>query len=302
MSGQLIPRGGGDPVLLPGVDITIGRDADCDVTLPFPGVSARHCRMVFRSDEWLIKDLGSKNGIRVNGKKYEKARLPPGCTLTIGGTRFEVVYGGTAGQSPQPESPGAARSSARAARQPPGAPGRPAEQSSTAASVVSGTAGAAGAAERPSAKPVKRFLGKLTPEGGGELIPLLMERLVVGRHRECDIHLAFSLVSGRHCEMNYRDGFWFVTDLDSRNGTRVNGQHVSTSVLMPGDILRIAKQRYEIDYKPEGDVPPPEDNPFEKSLLEKAGLQRTLEKDPNPQWLKSDQDPDPDNRIDLESL
>ncbi len=293
MSGQLIPRGGGDPVLLPGIDITIGRDADCDVTLKTPGVSGRHCRMVFKNGEWLVKDLGSKNGIRVNGKKYEKARLPTGCTLTLGTTRFEVVYG-DAGTPPRAQEPPATtrhgEAQAGARKQPP-APATAPSSSAPAPAPVTHTG-----------KPQKRFLGKLTPEGGGELIPLLMERLVIGRHRDCDIHLDFSNISGRHCELEYRDGFWHVTDLGSRNGTRVNGQHVTSSVLMPGDILRVSKQRYEIDYKPEGDAPPPEENPFEKSLLEKAGLQRSLDRDPNPNWLKSDQDPEPEKRIDLESL
>lgn len=289
MTGQLIPRGGGDPVLLPGIDITVGRDASCDVQLTTPGVSARHCRMVFRDGEWRVKDLGSKNGIRVNGKKYEKARLPPGCTLTLGTTRFEVVYGN--GAAARPQAPPQTASAERATSAPVAPPRPPAQSAASTPAAVT-----------RSAKPQKRFLGKLTPQGGGELIPLLMERLVVGRHRDCDIHLNFSLVSGRHCELEFRDGFWHVTDLDSRNGTRVNGQHIETSWLMPGDILRVAKLRFEIDYKPEGDVPPPEENPFAKSLLEKAGLKRSLERDPDPNWLKSDQDPEPEKRIDLESL
>jgi len=293
MSGQLIPRGGGDPVLLPGIDITIGRDASCDVQLTTPGVSARHCRMVFRDGEWRVKDLGSKNGIRGNGKKYEKARLPPGCTLTLGTTRFEVVYGDASAARPRAGMPAA--SADRASSSPQTAPPAAAQPASTPAASPPPTG-------TRSAKPQKRFLGKLTPQGGGELIPLLLERLVVGRHRDCDIHLNFSNISGRHCELEFRDGFWQVTDLGSRNGTRVNGQHISTAVLMPGDILRVAKLRYEIDYKPEGDVPPPEENPFAKSLLEKAGLQRSLERDPDPNWLKSDQDPEPENRIDLDSL
>lgn len=288
MSGQLIPRGGGDPVLLPGIDITIGRDAICDVQLTTPGVSGRHCRMVFRDGEWRVKDLGSKNGIRVNGRKYEKARLPPGCTLTLGTTRFEVVYGDGLTARPRVGTP-AASSVDRSASSP--------QVESPEAAQPAASAPPAGSR---NAKPQKRFLGKLTPQGGGELIPLLMEQLVIGRHRDCDIRLNFSNISGRHCELEYRDGFWHVTDLGSRNGTRVNGQHISTAVLMPGDILRVAKLRYEIDYKPEGDVPPPEENPFAKSLLEKAGLQRSLERDPDPNWLESD--PEPENRIDLESL
>ena len=147
---------------------------------------------------------------------------------------------------------------------------------------------------------MKRFLGKLTPQGGGELIPLLSDRLVVGRNRGSDVRLAYSSISAEHCELEFRDGYWFVRDLNSSNGTRVNGKPVTSSILMPGDILRLAKLRFEIDYKPRADAPPPEENPFEQSLLEKVGLQQALDRNPDPKWLEANEEPE--KRIDLESL
>ncbi|HEX6987699.1 MAG TPA: FHA domain-containing protein, partial [Planctomycetaceae bacterium] len=70
-----------------------------------------------------------------------------------------------------------------------------------------------------------------------------------------------------------------VRDLGSRNGVKVNGERVDSKWLQPGDEVSIAKHRYEIRYTPSGDGPPPEDieegqNPFGRSLLEKAGLAR----------------------------
>jgi pSer/pThr/pTyr-binding forkhead associated (FHA) protein len=298
MSGQLIPRGGGDAILLPGEDFTIGRDPSCDVVIAARGVSERHCRLGFRKGSWYVKDLGSKNGIRVNGKRCEKSRLPTGSTLALGAARFEIVYG----------SPGQAPSSPEASPRGDAAETLPVKAASTPKRRIDSVSPPASPAPAqpdtatPAAKPIKRFLGKLTPQGGGDLIPLLSDRLIVGRNRDCDVRLAFSSISSQHCELEFRDGYWFVRDLDSSNGTRVNGQSVTSSIVMPGDILRFAKLRYEIDYKPRADAPPPEENPFEQSLLEKAGLQQRLDRNPDPNWLESDPDQEADKRIDLESL
>lgn len=308
MSGQLIPRGGGDPILLPGTDVTLGRDPACDITISARGISRRHCLLAFRKGSWYVKDLGSKHGIRVNGKRCEKSRLPTGSTLAIGAARFEIAYG-----SPENPAPPAGVANSRenaatpegdAAENLPSVASPPAKQGTAPASpraAASSSGAAADSVEKPiEAKPMKRFLGKLTPQGGGDLIPLLSERLLVGRVRSCDVCLAFSSISAEHCELKFREGYWFVRDLDSSNGTRVNGQPVKSSILMPGDILRVAKNRYEIDYKPRADEPPPEENPFEQSLLEKAGLQQTLERNPDPKWLEPNDEPE--KRVDLESL
>ena len=72
---------------------------------------------------------------------------------------------------------------------------------------------------------------------------------------------------------------------------------------MPGAKLAVAKFRFEIDYTPKSDEPPPPLDPMAGgSLLQKAGLAKDLEGDRHPDWLKSDQDLEPNKRIDLESM
>lgn len=118
------------------------------------------------------------------------------------------------------------------------------------------------------------MLGQLIPSGGGDPIPLLKPKLLVGRRSRCDITLEFPNISSHHCELELINGYWHVRDLGSRNGIKVNGQRCDSKWLVPGDELAIAKHRYEITYTPSGDAPPPqeEENPFEIGLLEKAGL------------------------------
>ena len=120
--------------------------------------------------------------------------------------------------------------------------------------------------------------GELIPVGGGDPIPLLKQRLLVGRRESCDIVLRFSNVSSQHCEFTLQDGYWYLKDLNSRNGCKVNNVRVSEKRVDPGDTVTIAKHPYEIRYQPEelGAKGPPPNNPlaevFGKSLLERAGL------------------------------
>ena len=118
------------------------------------------------------------------------------------------------------------------------------------------------------------MLGQLVPCGGGDVIPLQMKKLLVGRRSHCDIKLDFPNVSSHHCELELRDGYWFVRDLGSSNGVKVNGERVEDSVLMPGDEIGIAKHSFRIEYAVEVGADLPEsENPFARSLMEKAGLE-----------------------------
>lgn len=124
--------------------------------------------------------------------------------------------------------------------------------------------------------------GELLPQGGGDPIPMRKHSLLVGRRESCDIVLRFSNVSAHHCQLTLEGGYWYVKDLNSRNGIKVNGSRVQEKRIDPGDTLSVAKHAYEVKYSPtdNGAVgPPPPDagdyEVFKKSLLERAGLQRS---------------------------
>jgi pSer/pThr/pTyr-binding forkhead associated (FHA) protein len=72
------------PVLL------IGRHPDCDVRIDSPKVSRRHCCIATAYDRVLIRDLGSRNGVRVNGRLQEESRLHSGDELAIGPILFRL--------------------------------------------------------------------------------------------------------------------------------------------------------------------------------------------------------------------
>ena len=91
--------------------------------------------------------------------------------------------------------------------------------------------------------------------------------------------LRFPNVSAHHCQLTINGGYWYVKDLGSRNGVKVNDVRVTERRLDPGDSLAVAKHEYEVKYSPVdlGAVgPPPNDDQksaiFGRSLLERAGL------------------------------
>lgn len=119
------------------------------------------------------------------------------------------------------------------------------------------------------------MLGELMPTGGGDPIPLLKTKLLIGRRDECDITLRFPNVSSHHCELELVDGYWLVRDLNSSNGIKVNGVRCPQNWLLPGDEVSIAKHKFEIKYVAEGPAPTAM-NEFDPdvSLMEKAGMSR----------------------------
>lgn len=77
----IVPSGGG----------TIGRSRDCDVVLDDAGVSRRHAEIRPGPDGWTVADLGSTNGVRVNGAEVRGAHsLAPGDRVELGST--EIVF------------------------------------------------------------------------------------------------------------------------------------------------------------------------------------------------------------------
>ena len=72
--------------------VSIGRLPECDVVLGDPNVSRRHAEIRRQGTGFVVVDLGSTNGTRVNGAGVKERRLNDGDEITVGGTkiRFEA--------------------------------------------------------------------------------------------------------------------------------------------------------------------------------------------------------------------
>lgn len=92
MYGELIPMGGGDPIPLLKKSLLVGRRESCDIVLRFSNVSAHHCQLTVNGGFWQVRDLNSRNGVKVNGVRVVEKRIDPGDTLWIAKHGYVVKY------------------------------------------------------------------------------------------------------------------------------------------------------------------------------------------------------------------
>jgi len=78
--------------------LLVGRHPECDVRIDLPKVSRRHCCLALAYERVVIRDLGSRNGLRVNGRVVEEAQLSHGDEVAIGPLIFRVDDPETAAQ------------------------------------------------------------------------------------------------------------------------------------------------------------------------------------------------------------
>jgi pSer/pThr/pTyr-binding forkhead associated (FHA) protein len=90
LSGSPLP----DPIVVPEPPsepdaraLVIGRSVACDLTLADPTVSRWHAELIRDGERWIVRDMGSTNGTRVNGWRVRRAVLEPGDVLALGAQR-----------------------------------------------------------------------------------------------------------------------------------------------------------------------------------------------------------------------
>jgi hypothetical protein len=71
-------------------ELVVGRHPACDVVLDDLSVSRRHARLTFRDGNWVLCDLSSTNGTRLNGRPVVRCRLLPGDVLRLGDAPLQI--------------------------------------------------------------------------------------------------------------------------------------------------------------------------------------------------------------------
>lgn len=90
--GELVPVGGGDAIPLISDVMTIGRRESCDICLKFQNISGSHCELALKSGVWHVRDLGSTNGVKVNGEKTHRRPLRPGDEISVANHKYTIQY------------------------------------------------------------------------------------------------------------------------------------------------------------------------------------------------------------------
>lgn len=95
------------------------------------------------------------------------------------------------------------------------------------------------------------FLRLIGGNDDGLQIPISGPRFIIGRDEESDFRPPSDLVSRQHCAININGNTVTIEDLNSRNGTFVNGDKITGKhVARPGDSLRIGGLLFELALKP----------------------------------------------------
>jgi pSer/pThr/pTyr-binding forkhead associated (FHA) protein len=90
MPQHLLSLGDGPSILIDKPILLFGRHEECDVQLNSKKVSRKHCILAQLSDCLIIRDLGSTNGVRINGERVAEGKLRAGDELQIGNFKYQV--------------------------------------------------------------------------------------------------------------------------------------------------------------------------------------------------------------------
>lgn len=199
-------------------EVTIGRKEGNTIRLTERNVSRRHAKLLKSNGAFLVEDLNSYNGVKLNGRKIEgRVSLKAGDQLGIGDYMLALQVEGAVDV--------ADASTAAIATQ-----GLPDAQTAMIA---------APAEPRPPAR-----LVMLTPPAPGAEFALSRERQRIGRAEDLPIWVNHRSISREHAEI-VRDAEGFkLVDLGSANGVRLNGKDVESSPLQPGDVVELGQVRF----------------------------------------------------------
>lgn len=90
--GRAIIAGAGRRMVLSGETMLVGRSRECDIKVDDPNVSRRHAEFRKTPEGWVLADLGSTNGTKVNGRRVDQVPLSPGDDIMFGLTRYTFEF------------------------------------------------------------------------------------------------------------------------------------------------------------------------------------------------------------------
>jgi len=203
--GHLISLIDGKDYVVPPEGITIGRDAGCTVVIAENAVSRRHAIIIPVGGGYEIRDL-SANGVLVNGIRVEASQyLGPSDVIKIGTEEFRFHAG--------------------------------AQLAETRRTPIAREALPPTAEPHIDPRPALAVL-QITNVGpsNGQQYDLRVPLAHIGRGAHNDVAINDESVSDSHAKLQCRDGIWFITDLESTNGTYVAGERFVGERVLEGPV------------------------------------------------------------------
>lgn len=192
---QLVDQNNGSIIDIDRWEISIGKSKSNDIVLPMDDVSRFHAVIAKKSKEWVITDTFSKTGVEVNGEKIEdRAVIEDGDIIKIGGVTLKFLCSDALSAKSKSEI----RTAAANLNQ---------KQGNVAYAVL---------VDVKTHKPV--YLKK--------------RDVLIGRCDYADIKINLDTVSSEHARIHQTSRGWALSDLNSHNGTKLNGRFISQPQLI----------------------------------------------------------------------
>src|SRR3954468_6215830 len=240
--GRVVSLTDGREYAIAGASLVFGRDASCDVVVSGKDVSRRHAEIMQTPKGYLVVD-SSTNGTSVNDVRVEGQRLLARAdVITIGEEKFRF-YADTAPPPSGNPQPGPAASAPSTPSAVPPTRGEVPKLRETVHGPPAASAPSAqpAATPRPSGAPLASFLvrsGSLKGKRLGVKTPIVN----IGRADYNDIVLPDESVPTSHAKLQRREGVWVLVDLESTNGTFIDGDQIKGEApLAPGATVRFGE-------------------------------------------------------------
>ena len=245
--GRVVSLTDGREYVIAAASLVFGREAGCDVVVSGKDVSRRHAEIVQTPKGYLLVDT-STNGTFVNEERVEGQRiLARADVIRLGDEQFRFYADVAPATAPPPPPPGPAASPPWAApppaqAQPTGGPGQatpPPGATERLRHTVHGLEAFVPASPRSAAG--APFASFLVRSGGlvGQRLSVKTPVVNIGRADYNDLVVPDPSVSTSHAKLQRREGVWVLLDLDSTNGTFVDGERVKGEApLAPGATVR----------------------------------------------------------------
>ncbi len=202
-------------------EITIGRKEGNTIRLTERNISRKHAKLRRSNGAFVLEDLSSYNGVKVNGKKIgAETALKPGDQILIGDYQLALQLDGDTASATLPEQT---------------APSAALAQTEVVTAMISAPA--------PAMGPPARFVMMSPPAPGAEYA-LSRERMRIGRAEDLEIWVNHRSISREHAEVVNEGGRLIIKDLASANGLRVNGAETKSHELKPGDVVELGQVRF----------------------------------------------------------
>ncbi len=258
-------------------EITIGRQDGNIIKLSERNVSRRHARLKKDNGSLVIEDLGSYNGVRVNGERISgPTKIKEGDLIEIGDYDLGVQGRFELPTTPPPTQPKMGRttippsmmaqrpaaitqpqlsaSAAAVEPPPPPAPGPAPGSASTASATAGGATAIIRVSDIMKSAPqvdvrdlqkgeMPRLVG-LTGNVRGKEFFLMRTEVKIGRSDENDIAIDHQSMSRQHARFVLEDASWKVVDNKSANGVHINGEQYAIGAVRPGDTVELGHLKF----------------------------------------------------------